>query len=107
MSAGIDTTPESEFDFTLEEQWALHQAVLDHLEEALGEDTDFPRPAVELVLLEKIEAGEFAFTAFELDRLRARCDRHATREAAPDVDSEHARSVVEKIDRRCPSETPR
>lgn len=101
MSVGTNTAPASEFEFTLEEQWAIHQAFLDYIEVAVRDDTDVPKPTLEITILEKIEDGDFTFTAFEMDRLRYECDFHATSEYAPDIDREPARSVVEKIDRRC------
>lgn len=103
MSVGTNTTPTTEFEFTLEEQWAIHQAFLDYVEIAVRDDTDLPQPTVAIRILEKIEEGEFAFTPFEIDRLRYECDHHATSAYAPDVDREPARSVVRKIDRTCPA----
>lgn len=101
MSVGTNPAPVSEFEFTLEEQWAIHQAFLDYVEVAVRDDTNLPQPTVELSILEKIEDGDLAFTAFELERLRYECDYHANSEYAPDLDREPARSVVGKIDRRC------
>lgn len=101
MSVGTNTAPASEFEFTLEEQWAIHRAFLDYVEVAVRGDTDLPQPTIEIVILEKIEADDFAFTAFELDRLRYEMDHYATSDYAPEIDREPARSVVEKIDRRC------
>jgi hypothetical protein len=103
MDMTINTTPVSEFEFTLEEQWAMHQAFLDYVEVAEREDTPLPEPSVEITILEKIESDDFAFTTFELDRLRYECDHHASSEYAPELDREPARSVVRKIDRRCPT----
>lgn len=107
MPVGSDNAPVTEFEFSLEEQWAIHQAVLDYVEASVREDTVLPDPAVEITLLEKVEAGTFAFTAFEIERLRFTCDTHAARESTPDRDREPARSVVRKIDRQCPSATAR
>jgi hypothetical protein len=101
MSVDTNTAPVTEFEFTLEEQWAIHQAFLDYVTVALRDDTDLPQPSVEITVLEKIEDGDFAFTAFELERLRYECDLHATSEYAPEIDREPARTVVDKIDRRC------
>lgn len=107
MSTGADTAPDSEVEFTLEEQWAIHQAFLNYVEMAVQDDTDLSQPAVEIAILEKIEDGDFAFTEFELDRLRYECAHHATSESAPEIDRESARSVVEKIDRRCSADIGR
>lgn len=96
MSVGTSSAPAPEFEFTLKEQWAIHQAFLDYIEVATRDDTDLPQPTIEITILEKIEDGDFSFTAFELDRLRYECDHHATSEYAPDRDREPARSVVEK-----------
>lgn len=101
MSIETSSAPTSEFEFTLKEQWAIHQAFLDHIEIATGDDTDLPPPTVEITILEKIEDGDFSFTAFEVDRLRYECDHHASSEYALDRDREPARSVVDKIDSRC------
>ena len=101
MSVGTNTAPTSEFELTLKEQWAIHQAFLDYVEVAVRDDTDLPQPTVEITILEKIEDGDFTFTAFELDRLRYECNHHATSDHAPKTDREPARSVVEKVDRRC------
>lgn len=101
MSVGTNSAPASEFEFTLKEQWAMHQAFLDYIEVATRDDTDLPEPTIEIAILEKIEDGDFSFTAFEVDRLRYECDHHATSEHALDRDRAPARSVVEKIDSRC------
>lgn len=98
MSVGANT-PTAEVEFTLKEQWAIHQAFLDHIRAAEREDTDLPQPTIEITILEKIENGDFAFTAFEMDRLRSECDYHATSASAPEMDRVPARAVVEKIDR--------
>ncbi|ADQ68946.1 hypothetical protein C499_06820 [Halogeometricum borinquense DSM 11551] len=100
MSTGTNTAPASKFEFTLEEQWAIHQAFLDYVEVAMRDDTDLPKPTVEIVILEKLEDGNFSFTAFELERLRYECDHHAESEYTPEIDREPARTVVEKIDRQ-------
>lgn len=103
MSVGTNTAPASEFEFTIEEQWAIHQAFLDYVEVAVRDDTDLPQPSVEITILEKIEDHDFAFTPFEQERLRYECDYYAKHEHAPDIDRKPARSVVTKIDRRCRS----
>lgn len=107
MSVGTNTAPASEFEFTIEEQWTVHQAFLDYVEVAVRGDTDLPQPSVEITILEKIEDSDFVSTPFELDRLRYECDYHAKHEYAPDIDRKPARSVVAKIDRRCRSELGR
>lgn len=104
MSVKTTRTPVIDLDLTLEEQWTVHQAFLDYVEIAVEDDTDLPRPTVELTILEKIEDGEFVFTVFELDRLRYECDHHATSEYAPERNREPARSVVQKIDQQCHTE---
>lgn len=106
MSDGTNTAPDSALEFSLAEQWALHGAVLDYVECAL-EDEAGPGPAVELAVLEKIETGEFRFTAFEYERLCVLLDEYAVSEDTPDVDREPAAAVVETLTRRCPSDVPR
>lgn len=101
MPLETNTAPTTEFEFTLEEQWAIYQAFFDHIEVAIRDETELPKPVIELAILEKIENGEFAFTSFELDRLRYECDFHAESAYTPEIDREPARSVVEKIDSRC------
>lgn len=107
MSVDTNTAPTFVFTFTLEEQWAIHQAFLDYVEVAVRDDTDLPQPTVEITILEKIEDGDFTFTSFELDRIRYECDHHMRSVYAPDVDREPANSVVEKIDRRYQAELGR
>jgi hypothetical protein len=99
--ADTNAPPVRELSLTPEEQWVVHSALLDYVEVARREDTELPAPSVELTILERIEDGEWAFTAFELDRLRYECAHHAESQYAPEADREHARSVVEKIDRQC------
>lgn len=103
MPVGTNDAPVADFEFTLEEQWAMHQAVLDYVEISVREDTELPEPVVEITLVEKIEAGVFSFTVFELERLRFTCEHHATHESTPERDREPSRSVVRKIDHRCPA----
>lgn len=99
MASTTNEAPETDLDLTLEEQWAVHQALTDYVEIATREEVDLPNPAVEIALLEKIEAGKFSFTAFELDRLRFECESHAQSEYAPPEDRDPARAVVNQIDR--------
>jgi hypothetical protein len=106
MSDGTNTAPESALEFSLAEQWALHSAVLDYLECALEEEVG-SAPAVELTILEKVESGEFRFTAFEYERLCVLLDDYATSDDTPDVDREPAAAVVERLARQCPSDVPR
>jgi hypothetical protein len=101
MSIGTSSALTSEFEFTLKEQWAIHQAFLDYVETATRDETDLPHPTVELTILEKIENGDISFSAFEVDRLRYECDHHRRSDYAPDRDREPAQSVVDKIDSRC------
>lgn len=101
MPVGATTPPTTECEFTLKEQWAIHQAFLDYVDAAASEDTDLPQPTVEVSILEKVEDGDLAFTAFELDRIRYECDHHAESPYALEIDQAPARTVVEKIDRRC------
>ncbi|MFC6963115.1 DUF7853 family protein [Halocatena marina] len=100
MVAEINTPPVTEFEFTREEQWAMHQAFLDYIHVAVRDDTDLPLPSVELTIIEKIEDKKFAFTAFELDRIQYECDYHARSEFAPEIDRKPAQSVIEKIDQQ-------
>lgn len=107
MSIGTNPTPTSAFDFSLEEQWAVHAAILAYIERSAGDGSELAEHAVEVAILEKIEAGEFEFTAFELDRIRYECAYHADSEMAPLIDREPAMAVVEKIDRRCNADVGR
>jgi len=102
MPDNIDTTTDTPLEFTPAAQWAIHSAVLEYVERAL-EDDDRPGPVVELVVLEKIEAGDYRFTAFEYDRLRAILADYAATDETPAVDREPARAVVDRIERQCPS----
>jgi hypothetical protein len=102
MPDGANTPHESALEFNRDEQWALHSAVLDYVERAL-EDADAPAPVVELAVLEEIETGEFRFTPFEYDRIKAILEAYAASDDAPDVDREPARSVLARIDSQCPS----
>jgi hypothetical protein len=106
MPDNIDTAPDASLEFTPAEQWATHSAVLEYVECAF-EDDDGPGPVVELVVLEKIEAGDYRFTAFEYERLRAILADYAATADTPDIDRDPAREVVDRIDHQCPSAVPR
>lgn len=106
-SSTTDRPPATEIDLGFDEQWAVHGALTDYADVASRDDTDLPQPTVELALVEKIEDGEFTFTAYELDRLRYQCEFHAERVETGERDRTALRSVVERIDRRCPTETGR
>lgn len=106
MSADTNPTPTAEFEFTLEEQWAIHQAFLDYIEVAVRDDTDLKDPTIEIKILEKVEAGEMCFTAFELDRIRYECEHHIASVESPDRDRDPGQAVIEKIDRRCRTALP-
>ncbi|MDH5020299.1 DUF7853 family protein [Halobacterium rubrum] len=106
MSDKIDTASDAPLDFAPAKQWAIHSAVLDYVEDAL-EDDDSPGPVVELVILEKIEAGDYRFTAFEYDRLRDILADYADSEETPDVDRNPANAVVDRIDHQCPGKVHR
>lgn len=101
MSIETNHAPTTEFEFTLEEQWVIHQAFLDYVEVAVRDDTNLTDPAVEITILEKIEQGDIGFTPFELDRIRYECEHHMESVESPDRDRGPAQSVIEKIDRRC------
>jgi hypothetical protein len=102
MPDNIDTTPDAPLDVTPAEQWAIHSAVLDYVEHALETD-DGPGPVVELVLLEKIESGDYRFTAFEYGRLRDILADYAASDETPDIDRDPATRAVDRIDHQCPS----
>ncbi|MXR19269.1 DUF7853 family protein [Halobacterium bonnevillei] len=106
MADGTTTAPESELEFSLAEQWALHSAVLDSLECALDAETG-PEPAVALAILEKAESDAFRFTAFEYERICVRLDDYASSDDTPNVDREPAAAIVERLARQCPSDCPR
>jgi hypothetical protein len=67
------STPTAELDLSLEEQWAVHVALLEYVEVA-QQDSERTPPHIELGLLEKIEDGGSPFTAAELRRLREECN---------------------------------
>lgn len=56
MTAEINTSPVTEFEFTLEERWAIHQAIFDYMV-AVRADTDLPQLSVKLLLLERSRMG--------------------------------------------------
>jgi hypothetical protein len=105
MSDKQNAASATEFEFALDEQWTLHSSLLEYVERALEAD-DGPSPAVELTLLRNIEAGDFRFTPFEHDRLRAILESYVARDDTPELDEEPAASVVDKLDRRCPHDLP-
>lgn len=106
MSNTANTAPESALDVSLDQQWALHSAVLEYVERTLG-DGEYPDPAVELTILENLEAGTFRFTQFEYERLRDILTEYAARDDTPDVDRDPATAVVERIEARCSTDVPR
>ena len=103
MPPESNAAPAVELELTHAQQWAVHVAVLDYAETALRADTDLPAPTIELRLLEQIEDGEFAFTSYELDRLRERLRQHAHGDGTAAFDREAALAVVAKIDAVCPT----
>lgn len=103
MLDGENAAPATEFELSRDEQWVLHAAFLDYVKVATREDTELAQPTIELEILERLETGEFAFTVFEQDRIRYELTHHIDSEHAPDRDLDPARSVIEKIDRRCPA----
>lgn len=106
MSTESNTAPTADFEFSLEEQWAIHQAFLDYIEVAVRDDTNLKDPAVEITILEKLEQGEMSFTSFELDRIRYECQHHIESVESPERDRDPAQSVIEKIDDRCRTARP-
>ncbi|KTG07630.1 hypothetical protein AUR64_02945 [Haloprofundus marisrubri] len=98
MPSITNDAPTVELELSLEEQWVVHHVLTEYIDIASGEDADLPKPVVEIALAEKIEAGTFAFTAFELEKLRFRCRFHARNDASPDADRSVARSLADRID---------
>jgi len=107
MSAESNAAPVVELDLSHAQQWAVHAAVLDYAESARRADTDLPAPTIELRLLEQVEDGEFAFSDYELDRLRERLCQYADSEGTAGFDREAALAVVAKIDAVCPCDRGR
>lgn len=105
MSVPTNPSPTFELTLSLQEQWATHAAILSYAETVRERDETGLGAAPELVILEKVETGEFVFTKYELDRHRHECGYNARRESTPDVDAEPAPSVVAKIDSHCPTLT--
>jgi hypothetical protein len=95
-----EPTPTATLEFTLEEEWAVHQALLDHLERTLDDDTA-ATPVLTLGLLEKVESGAREFTHAELDHLEHRLGARIRRNALPDRDRGPAESVHEKVSQTC------
>lgn len=105
MSMSLETTPPTiELEFTLEEQWVIHQALIDYIDVFIEGNSDLPTPAVEITILEKLESPETSFTWFELDRIRYECNHYRNKDNAPDIDRTPAKSVVNKINNLCQSE---
>ncbi|WP_224337517.1 hypothetical protein [Haloprofundus halobius] len=98
MPSITNDAPTVELELSLEEQWVLHHVLTDYIDVASGEDADLPKPVIEIALVEKLEAGTFAFTAFELEKLQFRCRFHARNDAAPDADRAVARALADRID---------
>lgn len=83
------------------EQWVVHHVLLETIGLADGElsepsDPD-ELPQRNLAVLEKLEAGQFEFTADELVFLRRACDRHA-RVTPATADRNLASSVADRIE---------
>jgi len=92
-------TPTAEIDLTLEEQWVVHVALLEYVEVVMQPESQASPPALELDLLGKIEAGDFVFSAFELERLLQECNYYAGSEHIPSGDRLPTHRVIEKIER--------
>ncbi|WP_224270840.1 hypothetical protein [Haloprofundus salinisoli] len=99
MPSITNDAPTVELELSLEEQWVVHHVLTEYIDVASGDDTELPKPVVEIALAEKVEAGTFAFTAFELEKLRFRCRFHARNDTAPDADRPVARALADRIDR--------
>ncbi|WP_458207664.1 DUF7853 family protein [Haladaptatus sp. NG-SE-30] len=97
--------PTAELYLTREEQWVVHVALLQYIEAAALPETKLPEPDVEFLLLERVEAGEFVFTDFELDRLRYELDYYARDSLTPDQDRPLTHRIIEKIDRIHPTKS--
>mgnify|MGYP006285908005 CR=1 FL=1 len=95
-------TPTAELDLSLEEQWAVHVALLEYVEVAQQESERTPSH-IELGLLEKIEDGDSLFTAAELRRLREECNYYARSEHVSSRDRIPLHRVVQRIDRVLPA----
>jgi hypothetical protein len=93
-------TPTATPEFTLEEEWAVHQALLDHLERTLDDDTS-ATPVLTIGLLDKLESDGSEFTHAELDHLDHRLGARLRRNALPERDRGPARSAREKVERSC------
>lgn len=79
-----DPTSTTVLDLSRAEQWVLHHVMLEAVA-ADGGDEAGREPGPALRVLEKLEAGAFAFTLAELECVRGACGRHArTTEAAAD-----------------------
>lgn len=93
-------TPTTTLEFTLEEEWAIHQALHDHLERTLDDDTA-ATPVLTIGLLEKVESDASEYTHAELDHLEHRLGARIRRNALPDRDRGPAESAHAKVERTC------
>ncbi|WP_117595501.1 MULTISPECIES: DUF7853 family protein [Haloprofundus] len=98
MPSITNDAPTVELELSLEEQWVVHHVLTEYIDVASDESAELPKPVVEIALVEKIEAGTFAFTAFELEKLRFRCRFHARNDAAPAADRPVAQALADRID---------
>lgn len=105
MTISLETNPPTiELEFTHEEQWAIHQALVDYIDTFIEGNGDLPPPTVEITILEKLESPDASFTCFELDRIRYECNYYRKKDDIPNIDRNPAKSVVNKINNLCQSE---
>lgn len=80
------------------ERWIVHAVLLDYVELAAARGAGPDDLGCELDVLEALEAGDSAFTAPELDRIRFRLAAYARAVDRPDRDRAMARDVVERLE---------
>lgn len=82
-------------DLDREEAWVVHHVVLDYVQWSDRVLSSLPEWAAQSLL--KIEAGEYAFEADELEHIRQLCRSHARTDGLPEPERDTTRRVLDRI----------
>lgn len=97
--AAQNTHRDGALDLTREEQWVLHDVMLDRIEMELCVPKDAEPPAIEVFhVFEKLEAGTYQFSEAERQCIREELRRYANARDTPERDVSVIERVVDRLE---------
>ena len=96
--AAQNTHRDSAVELTREEQWVLHDVLLDRIEMELQLPAETDAPSLEVFrVFEKVESGSYRFSEEERQRIEEELRRYADARDTPERDVSVVERVVDRL----------